>query len=140
MTSCAAFCEAQDYFTLQEGASAMVKVRDKINFKRRPPKVVATVERVQYGIFRATVLEVVNESPKWLTGHEVATLAKLTYRQTINALNELKNFDKVARKGRTFSARWGPLHLASPHPVLDTTLEQLFRGFVVKQNRKRNKE
>jgi hypothetical protein len=59
--------------------------------------------------YRQRVLDVIDRENRPLTGHEIAQLTDLTYRQTIDALNALFNMEKIARTGRKFTARWGKL-------------------------------
>ncbi len=82
--------------------------------------------------YRATVLAAVNTSTEWRTGREIAELAKLSYKQTIDALNALYNTGQVSRRGRTCTALWGMRDLAQPVDTNIATLENLFRRFVVK--------
>lgn len=77
--------------------------------------------------YRRTVLSVVTSAEASLSGKDVAGLAGLTYRQTIDALNALNNMELVRRTGRKFTARWSRIQPAITHPA--HALEQAFRGF-----------
>lgn len=79
--------------------------------------------------FRRVVLEVVEESPAFLTGQQIAQITGLTYRQTIDALNALNNTAKIARTGRKFTARWGRIPDHQPSESAIQALEHAFRGF-----------
>jgi len=57
--------------------------------------------------YRMRVLAAIESTDHLLTGHQVAQLAGLTYKQAIFALNALNNTGKVMRTGRKFTARWG---------------------------------
>lgn len=61
--------------------------------------------------YRSLVLAVINDATEWRFACDIAKDAKLTYKQTIYALFALHNQGKIARKGRTFKASWGPLAL-----------------------------
>lgn len=80
--------------------------------------------------YRRLVLEVVQESPAFLTGQQIAQITGLTYRQTIDALNALNNSEKIARTGRKFTARWGriPQHVPPSESAIEA-LEHAFKGF-----------
>lgn len=88
-----------------------------------------SVKRKQAQTYRMRVLEVINAADVCYTGQQVAQLAGLTYRQTIDALNALNNAAKVARTGRKFTARWCrvPDEQQQEHPAI--TLERAFQGF-----------
>lgn len=74
------------------------------------------------------VLAVIEASDTFFTGQQVAQLADLNYKQTIDALNALNNMEKVARTGRKFTARWGRVPQAlDENPAIE--LELAFRGF-----------
>lgn len=60
----------------------------------------------QITTYRMRVLAVVESSPHALTGREIALSARMSYKQTIDALNALYNYGKVQRHGRKFMARW----------------------------------
>lgn len=60
----------------------------------------------QIATYRMRVLAVVESSPHALTGREIALSARMSYKQTIDALNALYNYGKVQRTGRKFMARW----------------------------------
>lgn len=81
--------------------------------------------------YRARVLRVVNASPDWLQARDIAQRTRLTYHQTIYALNALYNSGNVARQGRKSTAQWGSLVLIEHNPSADAiaTLEQIFHGF-----------
>lgn len=73
---------------------------------------------------RAAVLAAIDAAQDWLTGHEVALMAGLQYKQTIDALTALHNEARIARQGRKFTAKWGSVELLeaqtpSPHLILD---------------------
>lgn len=79
----------------------MVTVRARIKAAQA-----AKTARITY---RQRVLAVIADANACLTGHDIASRSGLSYRQTIDALNELLNQGRVARTGRKFSARWCPL-------------------------------
>lgn len=82
---------------------------------------------------RLRVLTVIQSTEGWITGQQVAQLAGLNYKQTIDALNYLFNTARIARTGRKFTARWG--RLVTPDPTDDPllALERAFRlGFFAK--------
>lgn len=56
--------------------------------------------------YRAAVLAVVESSEGMMSGQDIARLAGLSYRQTVDALNALYNSARIARTGRKFTARW----------------------------------
>lgn len=56
--------------------------------------------------YRMRVLAVVESSQHALTGREIALSARMSYKQTIDALNALYNYGKVQRHGMKFMARW----------------------------------
>lgn len=78
--------------------------------------------------YRQKVLAVVDSTDGFLTGQQIADAARLTYRQTIYALNALHNAGKIARHGRKFTARWGKTP-EQPAKNSALALEQAFRGF-----------
>ena len=91
---------------------------------RQPSKTTANTHRLR-------VLTVIQSTEGWITGLEVAQLAGLTHKQTIDALNALNNMEKIARIGRKFTAKWG--RLVTPDPDQDPlrALELAFRqGFL----------
>lgn len=55
---------------------------------------------------RDRVLLIVSESRTPLTGREISGKARLSYKQTVDALNALNNHGKVQRLGRKCNARW----------------------------------
>lgn len=63
---------------------------------------------------RRKVLEVVQASPAPLRGRDVARLAGLNYKQSIDALNTLLDMERVERIGRKQTARW--VKKAEPKP------------------------
>lgn len=56
--------------------------------------------------YRARVLNVLDGTDKPLTGAQISVEARLSYKQTIDALNALYNHGKVGRTGRKYWARW----------------------------------
>lgn len=82
--------------------------------------------------YRAGVLAAVNASSDWRTGREIAMLAKLSHKQTVDALCALYNTGKVARHGRTCTALWGPISLLKSAESNFDTLESLFRKCIVR--------
>lgn len=70
-------------------------------------------QRHQANSYRVRVLAVVESSPCWMTGKQIADASGLTYKQAIDALNALNNMERIARTGRKFTARWGRLSLAA---------------------------
>lgn len=76
---------------------------------------------------RARVLAVVEAAEGTLSARQIARSSGLTYKQTVDALNALHNHGLVHRTGRKFTARWGKLPAAQPHPAL--VLDAAFRGF-----------
>lgn len=56
--------------------------------------------------YRARVLKVLDGIDKPLTGAQISVEARLSYKQTIDALNALYNHGKVGRTGRKYWARW----------------------------------
>lgn len=82
--------------------------------------------------YRLRVLAVVEASHGWMTGKQVADASGLTYKQSIDALNALLNAERVARTGRKFTARWGPLSLVTTHNAAAESFQLLthcFRNF-----------
>lgn len=80
--------------------------------------------------FRTTVLDIINESTVWRTAHHIAAAAGLTYPQTIFALLALHNAGKIARTGRKFTAKWGPLAIDKPADTGYDVLQSLFNSSV----------
>ncbi len=80
---------------------------------------------------RARILAIVNASPGWMTARAIASDAGLDYKQVIDALNMLRLTGRVARLGRTATARWGSLVLVEHDPSTEAiaTLESVFRTF-----------
>lgn len=79
---------------------------------------------------RAAVLAAIEAANDWLTGHEVALMTGLQYKQTIDALYALYNDAHIARKGRKFTARWGSIAIQaqeSPpsHAILFQALHRM---------------
>jgi hypothetical protein len=66
--------------------------------------------------YRARVLAAINAAPGPLAGQDVARLAGIGYRQTVDALNALHNAGRITRIGRKFTARWSRL----PDPPTET--------------------
>lgn len=66
---------------------------------------------------RDKVLAVVNDSPVKLTGMEIAKRAGLDYKQTIDALDALHNYDRILRIGKKFNTRWMRIEKAKPVDV-----------------------
>lgn len=64
---------------------------------------------------RSRVLAVIETAPDPLCGIQVAAIAGLTYKQTIDALNALHNLGKVSRDGRKFTARWTRPEVTTNH-------------------------
>lgn len=56
--------------------------------------------------YRERVLNVLDAADKPLTGAQISVEARLSYKQTIDALNALYNHGKVGRTGRKYWARW----------------------------------
>lgn len=80
--------------------------------------------------YRATVLAALSGATTWRTSHDVVEQTGLTYPQVIFALHALHNFGQIARTGRKFTARWGPLTMIeSPAHNFDI-LQGLFHGIV----------
>lgn len=82
---------------------------------------------------RRKVLEVVQASPVPLRGRDVARLAGLNYKQSIDALNILLDMDRVERIGRKSTARWSGHHInvtkAKRELIEDLLHEALAIGF-----------
>ena len=76
---------------------------------------------------RSRVLDTVNRSHTWMSAAQVTKATGMTYKQTIDALNALLNEERVARKGRTFTAQWGGLHMIKPDPAVAAS--HLLEGF-----------
>mgnify|MGYP001066133479 CR=1 FL=1 len=75
---------------------------------------------------RRKVLEVVQASPVPLRGRDVARLAGLNYKQTIDALNSLLDMERVERVGRKQTARWArKAEPKPPDPLNDFLLQVL---------------
>lgn len=64
--------------------------------------------------YRDRVLEVLESSLFPLTGYEVACLAGLRYKQTIDALDALYDMERVSRLGKKESAKWVRLERVAP--------------------------
>lgn len=77
--------------------------------------------------YRLLVLRAITSAGVPLSGHDIAGLTGLTYRQTIDALNALNNAERVLRIGRKFTARWRAVIVPDVNPAL--LLEQAFKGF-----------
>ena len=88
----------------------------------------------QITTYRMRVLAVVESSPHALTGREIALSARMSYKQTIDALNALYNYGKVRRHGRKFMARWSRVQPLPPVPQLHPLDLLMFR---LVKNRKR---
>lgn len=77
---------------------------------------------------RRKVLDVIQAAPVPLRGRDVARLAGLGYKQTIDALNSLLDMERIERVGRKQTARWvrkaGP---KPPDPLNDFLLQILTR-------------
>ena len=86
-----------------------------------------TSTRVTY---RARVLRVLNASPQWMHARDVATIAGLSYHQTLFALNALLNAGHIARQGKKSTAQWGSTVLVEHNPTADAlaTLHALFHA------------
>lgn len=80
--------------------------------------------------YRATVLAALSGATTWRTSHDVVEQTGLTYPQVIFALHALHGFGQIARAGRKFRARWGPLSLAKAPAHNFGTLENLFYNIV----------
>lgn len=92
--------------------------------RRREP----TKRQINVVTYRQRVLDVIEYAPGSLTGHDVAELTGLTYRQTIDALNALFNMAKIARTGRKFTARWGKLVETQPKVSPVAMLDRFLLG------------
>lgn len=86
------------------------------------------IKRQQASTYRMRVLAVIESTDQFFTGQQVAQLAGLTHKQTIDALNALNNMEKVARTGRKFTARWGRVIPLDKNTAVNA-LEAAFRGF-----------
>lgn len=62
--------------------------------------------KINGGSYRSRVLKVLDGTDKPLTGAQISVEARLSYKQTIDALNALYNHGKVGRTGRKYWARW----------------------------------
>jgi hypothetical protein len=81
------------------------------------------------GTYRAKVLEIIEDRQRLLTAVDIAFMADLTYKQSIDALQALHNAGLILREGRKFTAQWGSLTLTQPAPDGAKMLEDAFRGF-----------
>ena len=88
-------------------------------------------QRQQANSYRVRVLAVVEASPCWMTGKQIADATGLTYKQAIDALNALNNMERIARTGRKFTARWGRLSLITNDQISESfaLLNDCFRSF-----------
>jgi 2-methylcitrate dehydratase PrpD len=78
--------------------------------------------------YRQRVQLVIETANACLTGHAIADLTGLTYRQTVDALNALVNQGRIARTGRKFTARWCPLTTPDdPSAALQAALNAIAR-------------
>lgn len=66
---------------------------------------------------RRKVFDVVQASPVPLRGRDVARLAGLGYKQTIDALNSLLDMERVERIGHKQSSRWAKKAGPEPNPL-----------------------
>lgn len=55
---------------------------------------------------RVKILAVIETATRPLTGREIARMARLNYKQTIDGLNALHNHARVERRGRKHTAHW----------------------------------
>lgn len=78
--------------------------------------------------YRATVLAALAGATTWCTSHDLVEQTQLTYPQVVFALHALHNSDQIARTGRTFTARWGPLTLIDEPIHNFHLLENLFHS------------
>lgn len=76
---------------------------------------------------RARVLEVIEAASTLLTGREVAERAGLDYKPALEALTFLHNEGRVAREGRTITARWGRRLPDTGHQGLEAFFRTLAR-------------
>jgi len=61
--------------------------------------------------YHELALCVVAMADGWITAKEISSLTNLSYKQTIDSLNYLYNTDRIARKGRKSTSKWGRLDL-----------------------------
>lgn len=73
---------------------------------------------------RARVQAAIDSSSGQLTGHQLAAITGLTYRQTVDALTALHRQGRIERYGRKFTASWGQL---TPKHDPMTALEAIWR-------------
>lgn len=76
---------------------------------------------------RRKVLDVIQAAPVPLRGRDVARLAGLGYKQTIDALGSLLDMERVERIGRKQTARWARKAAPESHPLNDFLLQVLTR-------------
>lgn len=74
---------------------------------------------------RRKVFDVVQASPVPLRGRDVARLAGLNYKQTIDALNSLLDMERVERIGHKQTSRWTKKAEPKPPDPLNTFILQI---------------
>lgn len=74
---------------------------------------------------RRKVLEVVQASPVPLRGRDVARLAGLGYKQTIDALGSLLDMERVERIGHKATSKWAKKAGPKPPDPLNAFLLQI---------------
>lgn len=79
---------------------------------------------INHQSIRRKVFAVVDASPTSLRARDVARLAGLAYKQTIDALNSLYDMGKIERLGHKSTSRWVKKTATPPSP-LDTFMLQM---------------
>lgn len=79
---------------------------------------------------RAVVLAALTGATSWCSSHDLVKQTGLTYPQVVFALFALHNFGQIARTGRKFTARWGPLTMIEAPAHNFDILQGLFHGIV----------
>ena len=79
--------------------------------------------------YRAKVIQCLESKEQWFRAVDVADETKLTYEQTIYALNALLNIHKVARQGSKRGARWASVQFAAPKQTTPHQLHSIFHAF-----------
>lgn len=88
-------------------------------------------------VIREVVLNVVNKSPVKLSAREISRRSGLTYKQTIDALQALNNYERVVRIGKKFSARWIRVGIVECCNESVKELENVFMSIAKKQSTRR---
>ncbi|MEJ7804394.1 MAG: hypothetical protein WKG03_00515 [Telluria sp.] len=80
-------------------------------------------------MIRAAIIKTLERQPQAIAGRELAALASLPYKVTIDALGRMHDAGTVIRIGRKYSATWAlaGTDAAQPHDAFGA-LEAVWRG------------